>query len=125
MDGTEREPQVIQALLDMEDAYNQRVEHMARAIYSAYGTLVDYPNDWDATDGTICDETKAKYRAIADDVLDKIEWTSFFLVPETEAIKLSAEDSKRFVEALDNPPPPSEKLIKAAERRKKLLGEEG
>ena len=65
----------------MEQEINERVEHMARAIYAAYGSLVDYPTDWDATDGTISDNTRAKYRVIADDVLDKIEWTQFDLMP--------------------------------------------
>jgi hypothetical protein len=63
---------------------DERTEQMARAIYAEYGTMNDWPTDWGATDGTIHDDTRAKYLAIADYVMDKIEWTSFTLIRRSD-----------------------------------------
>jgi len=40
-----------------------------------------------------------------------------------EMMTLSEEDTVRFVEAVPNPPTPSQALLKAAERSRRLVGE--
>ncbi|MBZ0256511.1 DUF1778 domain-containing protein [bacterium] len=44
------------------------------------------------------------------------------LVKDHDVMVLSQKDQKTFVDALLNPPPPNQKLRKAAQEHKKLLG---
>lgn len=43
------------------------------------------------------------------------------VVAEAEILRLSREDQIRFAEALINPPPPNERLVRAAKRHAELV----
>ncbi len=43
------------------------------------------------------------------------------IVQEHETVTLSTRDRERFVALLDNPPPPSEELRRAAQRHRELI----
>ena len=64
------------------DDIDVQTETMARVIFDGYAELIDLPDRW--RDDHISDETRAKYRLIADDVLDRIQWRRFGLARGTE-----------------------------------------
>lgn len=62
-------------------------------------------------------------RSVTDYVIAAVENATRRTLEETTIIRLSAEDSRRFAEALLNPPAPNEALVRAAERRRRLIAE--
>lgn len=64
-----------------ERAFGPRVEQMARIIFDGHAEMTDNPNRWDGDE--LHDDTRLKYRQIADDVLDRTEWRRFGLVPKS------------------------------------------
>ena len=56
-----------------------RVETFAGRIYDAYAEMNDFDSRW--AGDKLTDATRAKFRKIADDALDVIEWRSFALAP--------------------------------------------
>jgi hypothetical protein len=70
----------------MTDDEDQRFDAFAAAIMAAYDAYRGEPygaRDWAATDGTVSDETRERYRRAADAVLDAVEWTRFGLGPKS------------------------------------------
>lgn len=64
---------------------DERTLRMAKAILAEYHDINGYPScDWDATDGTVTDYTRAKFLAAADSAFDAIEWVTFHLAPKDQ-----------------------------------------
>jgi uncharacterized protein (DUF1778 family) len=62
-------------------------------------------------------------RTVTDYVIAAIEDATRRTFESATIVRLSAEDSRRFAEALITPPPPTPAMIRAAKRRRELLGE--
>jgi len=63
-------------------------------------------------------------RSISDFVVDAAQKEAHRTIAETEIIRLSADDQRRFAEALLDPPEPNEALRRAAEAYRRLVGPE-
>ena len=62
-------------------------------------------------------------RSVSDFVTSAAEEAAKRTIEETQIIRLSAEDQKRFVEALLNPPAPTPAMRRAFDNRKNLFGD--
>ena len=62
-------------------------------------------------------------RTVTDYVVAAIEAATRRTFESATIVRLAAEDSRRFAEALIKSPPPTPVMIRAAKRRRKLLGE--
>jgi uncharacterized protein (DUF1778 family) len=62
-------------------------------------------------------------RTVTDYVIAAVEDATRRTIEETAIIRLSAADSRRFAEALINPPASAPALVRAMKRHKDLLGE--
>lgn len=61
-------------------------------------------------------------RTLTDFVVSAARDAAHRTIEETDVIRLTVEDQKRFLEALLNPPEPTPALRRAFQRRKELLG---
>ncbi|MEP7353792.1 MAG: DUF1778 domain-containing protein [Acidobacteriota bacterium] len=61
-------------------------------------------------------------RTLTDFVVSSAREAAWRTIEDTELLRLSAEDQRRFAEALLKPPTPSAALKRAARRRRELLG---
>lgn len=65
----------------LDEPYDRTLA-FAKLLMAAYDDLIgEARRDWDATDGTVSDETRRKYLMAAADALDTLEWTKFGLAP--------------------------------------------
>lgn len=55
----------------------ERVDEFAGKLFDLYSEWIDSPNRWSGDE--LDDSTRQKFRQIADDALDRIEWTTFAL----------------------------------------------
>lgn len=62
-------------------------------------------------------------RSVSDFVTSAAEEAAKRTIEETQIVRLSAEDQKRFVEALLNPPAPAPAMVRAFKNHKRLFGE--
>ena len=62
-------------------------------------------------------------RSVSDFVTSAAEEIAKRTIEDTQIVRLSAEDQKRFVQALLDPPEPTLAMKRAFENRKKLFGE--
>ena len=58
--------------------------------------------------------------SVSDFVVTAAQEAAHRVIEETQMIRLSAEDQRRFVDLLLNPPPPATALLRAAEAHKRL-----
>ena len=58
--------------------------------------------------------------SVSDFVVTAAQEAAHRVIEETQMIRLSAEDQRRFVDLLLNPPPPAPALLRAAEAHKRL-----
>ena len=63
-------------------------------------------------------------RSLSDFVVAAAQAAAHRAIEETSVIRLSAEDQRRFVEALLNPPSPAPALVRAKEAHAQLFGSE-
>lgn len=61
-------------------------------------------------------------RSVSDFVVQAAEAAARREVEETHKLRLTVEESIRFVEALMNPPPPNDALERAKEAHERLIG---
>ncbi len=62
-------------------------------------------------------------RSVSDFVVSAAEQAARAAITEAQVVRLSAEDQARFVEALLSPLEPTPAMVRAHERRRRLLGE--
>lgn len=62
-------------------------------------------------------------RSVSDFVTSAAEEAAKRTIEETQIVRLSAEDQKRFVEALLSPPKPIPAMVRAFEHHRRLIGE--
>lgn len=62
-------------------------------------------------------------RSVSDFVVSAAEQAARAAIADEHVIRLSAEDTRRFVEALLAPPEPTPAMARAHERYRRLLGE--
>lgn len=62
-------------------------------------------------------------RSLSDFVVSAAERAARETITEVQGVRLSAEDGRRFVEALLSPAPPTSAMTRAHEHRRRLLGE--
>jgi uncharacterized protein (DUF1778 family) len=63
-------------------------------------------------------------RSVSDFVVAAAQEAAHRAIEETQIIRLSVEDQRRFAEALINPPEPNEALRRAFEHHRRLVGSE-
>jgi uncharacterized protein (DUF1778 family) len=63
-------------------------------------------------------------RSVSDFVVAAAQEAAHRAIEETQIIRLSVEDQRRFAEALINPPEPNEALRRAFEHHRRLVGPE-
>ena len=63
-------------------------------------------------------------RSVSDFVVAAAQEAAQRTIEETSIIRLSAEDQRRFVDLLLNPPPPAPALLRAKEAHVQLFGSE-
>ena len=63
-------------------------------------------------------------RSVSDFVVTAAQEAAHRAIEETQIIRLSVEDQRRFAEALINPPEPNEALRRAFEHHRRLVGPE-
>lgn len=61
-------------------------------------------------------------RTLTDFVVSSARDAACKTIEEAEVLRLSAEDQRRFADAIFNPPPPSDALLRAVRRRLELFG---
>jgi uncharacterized protein (DUF1778 family) len=61
-------------------------------------------------------------RSVSDFVVSAAQEVAHRTIEETNIIRLSAEDQRRFVDLLLNPPAPTPALLRAKEAHQKLFG---
>lgn len=62
-------------------------------------------------------------RSLSDFVVSAAERAARETITEVQGVRLSAEDGRRFVEALLSPAPPTPAMARAHEHRRRLFGE--
>ncbi|MGA3400230.1 MAG: DUF1778 domain-containing protein [Acetobacteraceae bacterium] len=62
-------------------------------------------------------------RSVSDFVVAAAQDAAHRIIEETQIVRLSVEDQRRFADAILNPPPPSPSLIRAAAARRDLIRE--
>jgi uncharacterized protein (DUF1778 family) len=63
-------------------------------------------------------------RSVSDFVVAAAREIAHRTIEETQIIRLSVEDQRAFAEAILNPPPPTQALIRAAEAHRRLIRDE-
>jgi len=63
-------------------------------------------------------------RSISDFVVSAAQEAAYRAIEEAQIIRLTAEDQRRFVDLLLNPPPPAPALVRAKEAHAALFGSE-
>lgn len=61
-------------------------------------------------------------RSVSDFVVSAAQEVAYRTIEETNLIRLSAEDQRRFVDLLLNPPAPTPALLRAKEAHQQLFG---
>jgi uncharacterized protein (DUF1778 family) len=61
-------------------------------------------------------------RSVSDFVVSAAQEAAYRTIEETNIIRLSAEDQRRFVDLLLNPPAPTPALLRAKEAHQQLFG---
>ena len=61
--------------------------------------------------------------SVSDFVVQSAYQSAQAVIESQQAIRLSMRDSQKLIEALDNPSPPSQQLIRAAERHRAVFGQ--
>jgi len=61
-------------------------------------------------------------RSVSDFIATKAQEAAHSVIEETQIIRLSVEDQRRFVDALLNPPPLTPAMQRAIERHRRLVG---
>lgn len=92
-------------------------------------TIQKQPNSMARLEARISPETKAllqkaadlQGRTLTDFVLASVQAEALRVIQQYETLKLSAEDSQAFVDALLNPPEPNAALKAAAQRYKQAI----